>query len=221
MRLDPTIPADVEKALELYYNTLEPSFTFESNFIPTFKRGHDAPRINTSELAPGLGAGRRICWMEDRIGNNSSKNVIFRNSKSTPISAEVVLEETTLYGSYNTSVSDFNFLELTGVNKGDVEVGAPSSLSGVVLLTGYDGTEREIPFTLSSSSDNEKIHRLDISIHDALNGKRDFGTIKVRHNGAPGQLRARLSQYDITSAADQPLNFSLVGQEQLKRGLGE
>ena len=121
-------------------------------------------------------------------------------------------EVTTLYGNYNTSVSEFNFLELTA------RTSLPTStVTGTIRLkSSVTGIATTQPFSFSLDSTTGASRRQDIAIHGLLRGFADFGEIKITHDGAPGQLSARVSQYDVTSVS--PLDFTLVGQDVCRRG---
>ena len=55
--------------------------------------------------------------------------------------------------------------------------------------------------------------RQDFAIHDLIENANDFGQVVVIHNGAPGVVKARVSQYRVTSV--EPLVYEPVLQEVL------
>ena len=177
--------------------------------VPLVDRAGESPALSRNT---GAASFRRKCWKEPTNFSTASRSLRIAGAGSSPIPISVLCEETTLFGNFNTSVSDFNFLELTAVFQSE----ASAPLNGTVIFrTANSGTETSVDFTISPSA-TFPIVRKDISIHDAIGGRIDFGQAIVRHDGAPGQLRARVSQYDITSTS--PLNFTLVGQEECSQG---
>lgn len=126
-------------------------------------------------------------------------------SAGSPLSnLDMQCTETTLYGGFNTSVTDFNFLEIT--NTTDAEItGTITAVNvvpnpDVVVINGDT-------FTVTANS------RTDVDIHTRA-GAGAFGPIKVAHRGGPGALKAVLSQYNITSLS--PLDFAPVAQDVAK-----
>ena len=115
-------------------------------------------------------------------------------------------EETTLVGGFNTSVTDFNFLEISAQAKSTSTV----VVSGrVIINTVVNPQTIEIPFAIDFSGSTKQ--RQDISIHDAIGNTKDFGQVTLIHNGANGMVRARISQYRIVTLS--PLDFEPVLQE--------
>ena len=181
-------------------------FTAFSNFgtIVPIARGTDLPAVRN--------ANNRFCWIDTLSSSQytGSRNLLLGNI-TTSVSAQIWCEETSLYGNYNTSVSDFNFLEIT----------ARTSISSTInfkvrLKSAVTGQILNTDFTLTLDSSTGDTIRRDVSIHDLLGNTADFGDVRITHDGAPGQVSARISQYDITST--NPLNFTLVGQEKFQRG---
>ncbi len=114
--------------------------------------------------------------------------------------------ETTLTGGFNTSVTDFNFLELTNTTSlNGLDDGV---ISGIVI--GRNAiTDQEI---LNLSFSVNPGDRVDIDIHTAA-GPGAFGPITVIHNGVPGALKGVVSQYRIVST--NPFDFEPVVQQPL------
>lgn len=111
--------------------------------------------------------------------------------------------ETTLSGGFNTSVTDFNFLELTNTLKQNtLDSGV---ITGTVIARNAI-TDTEI---LNQSFTAAPGDRVDIDIHSAA-GSGAFGPVTVCHNGPQNSLGAVMSQYAVTST--QPLDFEPVSQ---------
>lgn len=184
-------------------------FSSTSNFSgveEVVARGVEHPSVRNSN--------NRWCWIDGSSSAglyNGARGLVF-GSISTTTTANVWCEETTLYGNYNTSVSELNYLEITG-RTGNT---AATIKVKVRLKSSVTGTERTSDLTISLNSQTGDTIRRDVAIHELVGNTADFGDIKITHDGAPGQVSAKLSQYDITST--NPFNFVLVGQEVLKRG---
>jgi hypothetical protein len=115
----------------------------------------------------------------------------------------VSCKETTLLGGFNTSVTDFNFIELTNSlqsNEDDDGV-----ITGTLIAQNAI-TDTEIINT--SFSVNPK-DRVDFDVHSAA-GTGAFGTVFVCHDGPPNSLKAVTSQYRIVTQS--PLDFEPVAQ---------
>jgi len=100
--------------------------------------------------------------------------------------ARFTCEETTLYGSFNTFVNSFNFLEITNTSNGVAEV--------LVYTRDYSGRVVSEWDTISAYS------RKDIDIH-SLVGPNKYGWIALGHNMPSGSVTARLSQYRMTGSS--------------------
>lgn len=113
------------------------------------------------------------------------------------------VDETTLFGGYNTSVTDFNFLELTNVSAPTVS--DSGVISGKVILRDAITDQEKLrqSFTINPGD------RVDVNIHDAV-GSGSFGPVVVLHDGPPGALKGVVSQYRIVSTV--PLDFEPVSQ---------
>lgn len=115
-----------------------------------------------------------------------------------PVPAGVICYETTLFGGFNTFVTDFNFLELTNTTNSDITV-------DVVAFNSVTGSQTPIVsqnLTLKANS------RKDLDIHSAA-GSGAYGPVLVMHNGTPGSVIAILNQYKIT-ATSPTLTFDPV-----------
>ena len=125
---------------------------------------------------------------------------------------ELRLNDTTLIGGFNTSVTNYNFLELTnslsptgrdnGVITGTIT--AKNVITDVVFLTRT--------FTVNAGS------RIDINLHDAV-GSGAFGIIVVSHNGPAGGLKGYVGQYRLISTT--PFDIEPVVHQQLLRATGQ
>lgn len=113
--------------------------------------------------------------------------------------------ETTLFGGFNTTAAEFNFLEITNLT------GEPLD----VHILGYSETAnsaKTVDQTISIEPIFGQIKRVDIDLH-SLVGPGAFGPLQLTHNGPPGAIKAVVSQYKITSSVD----FTLVGQVPLEQ----
>lgn len=120
----------------------------------------------------------------------------------------VACEETSLVGVFNTSVSEFNFLEVTNHSLSTVTVkvrGFSETTGGQQVIDLQFTMEPQIP---------PRAQRRDFDIH-SLVGPGAFGAMEVTHNGTPESISVRLSQYDVLSTS--PLDFRLVQQTEFKR----
>lgn len=91
--------------------------------------------------------------------------------------------ETTLYGGYNTSISEFNFLEVLNTTN--------TTITAAITATNADGTV-VINQRIFSVAPNR---RADIDLHTAA-GPGKFGLLQLVHNGPYGALQAYVSQYE-------------------------
>ena len=118
--------------------------------------------------------------------------------------AQLLCRETTLYGGFNTSITDFNFLELTNtLATTDSEISCRVTATNVVPS----------PDAVVINQLEVKVKpgsRTDVNIHQAA-GTGAFGPISVACDGAPGAIQAALTQYKITSTS--PLDFTPVARE--------
>ena len=123
----------------------------------------------------------------------------------------IQLNETTLVGGYNTSVTNYNFLELTNT------LVKASHDTGVIAgkYTIKNSITNQVVTTQSFTVNPQD--RIDISIHDLV-GAGSFGTITLLHNGPAGSLKGIVSQYRIISS--NPFRIKPVLQEPLLRTNG-
>lgn len=111
----------------------------------------------------------------------------------TTENVSMICEETSLYGSFNTVATDYNFIEITNTlvsnSKDNGAVEFTVIANGVIA----NGEILNREFTVAAG------RRVDIDIHSRA--QNDFGTVKITHNGPKGALRATLVQYKIDNAA--------------------
>ena len=121
-------------------------------------------------------------------------------------------DETTLYGGFNTSVTDYNFLEISNTLSPYTSAPLTQEINGTVTAINtvpdpdvvvIDRATFPLPIAAGS--------RLDINIHSAA-GNGAFGTVRLCHDGPLGSINAVVSQYNIVSG---PLDFAPVAQEKL------
>jgi hypothetical protein len=169
-------------------------------------RGGDHPLISP----PGdqQGGGRKCFYYEDpeveyttiRFQLSSLNNINYGNTYGH-------CTDTTLYGGFNTSVTDFNFIEISNVLKSNSistgvitgKIVAIDSISDTIII------DRE--FTIQAGS------RTDVDIH-SISGPGKFGQVIIYHDGPPGSLQAVSSQYRIVT--QNPLDFKPVSQQQFE-----
>lgn len=167
----------------------------------------------TLETMPGTGGQCFIVPFSSGQFGQGSAGVRFRLSTTgvTSFAGSLKLRctETTLTVGYNTSVTDFNFLEVTNLRPSTKTVFQAGGLNNVAARIYATNSTGGSPFsTLSVVFPEEK--RTDIDIH-SLTGAGQFGTIRIPHYGSPGDLSCALSQYTITST--NPLDFQPVVRE--------
>ena len=164
--------------------------TSTSTAYPYEKRGDDeaaAWNLGTSTDSDA----ERVCFS----GINSTAFTSLRltlafDIEPVSVSANVWVQcsETTLFGGFNTSVTDYNFLELTNT----------SGTAITVNVIGWNSITGSTTPVVNLSALVPANRRLDIDIH-SLVGSGVYGSLLVKHDGAPGSLRAVLNQYNITS----------------------
>jgi hypothetical protein len=107
--------------------------------------------------------------------------------------------ETSLYGGFNTVVTDFNFIEISNTLGADVNDNGDVNV--VVKGFGISGSE-----VLTSSFTLAAGKRQDVDVHSSA--PSDFGPVVIYHDGPPGAIRAVNAQYRILTQS--PLNFEPV-----------
>ncbi len=156
----------------------------------------------------------RLCFITSGTSTAPSSELTFDlKTTGAAVSGRSTLKavETTLSGGFNTSVTDFNFLELT--NTTSFNVSDDGVISGTVVGRNAitDQQILSIPFSVNPGD------RVDIDIHTAA-GPGAFGPITVVHNGTPGALKGVVSQYRIIST--NPFDFEPVVQQPLLTSAG-
>jgi len=154
---------------------------------------------------------RRRCWHEVPSGGRQARPILTIGQPGTAQPVAVLCEETSLVGGFNTSATDFNFLEISAT----AETGGTSqNIQGMVVLDTTIAQEQvTVPFSIEFGGDT--MVRRDFAIRDLIGGRADFGQVRVLHNAAPGVIKAKVTQYKIVS--QQPLDFVPVLQEVLVR----
>ncbi len=164
--------------------------------------GFDNPRVG-SEVS-------RFCFVLPATVSFPEVQIDLGWTGAYPANVRLACDETTLYSGFNTSVTNFNFLELTStLDRATTQsfvlrdltatITAINTLPAIDVVV-IDGTTVTIPAN----------SRTDVDVHTAA-GTGVFGPVKIAHNGAPGSLKAVVSQYNITSTS--PLTFAPVAQE--------
>lgn len=178
--------------------------------ITVSQRGRAEPRISNSPA--DISGAARACFTITSDSPDTTHTVIFDiqaglagNDTANNVVAKCY--ETTLYGGFNTSVTDFNFLEITNTlkeNQSDNGV-----ISGTVVARNAinDTTIVNLPFSVNPGD------RLDIDIHSAA-GSGVFGPVSICHNGPGKSVQAVVNQYRIISQS--PLDFTPVSQSVLQ-----
>ena len=92
--------------------------------------------------------------------------------------------DTTLTGSFNTFVNDYNYLELTNQT--------PNTINIKWYARSYDGSTVKDDLELPAGA------RVDIDLHSPV-GPNKFGQVKVLSDSVYGGLVAAISQYKVTS----------------------
>lgn len=167
--------------------------------VPYSKRGKMEPSFPTNEEHLHDSEMRLCFFAVDGVlhGDPHTLTVAVQSAGEWPM--DFKCSETTLYGSFNTSVNQINYLEL--VNTSSVE----SISAKITIVDSITGTTYG-PFVRTIGA-NE---REDIAIHDILPNP-GFGRVIVDNDAPRSALRATVSQYLITSA--DPFLFTLQSRE--------
>ena len=169
-------------------------------------RGKDAPWTG----AGGNSVASRKCFRYEREDATANSFITLGIGASTPPipDARLRCQDTTLYGGFNTVVTDFNFIEVTNTS---IATDVSSVISVNVRATGTLAAAQVLnqTFTLAPGA------RKDVDVHSVAGS--DFGPVTITHNGAPGSIRAVNVQYRIVTAS--PLDFEPVLGVQFREGL--
>lgn len=192
----------------------------QSNIVPRLESvtpsgGNLEDLVSRGRNAPWLGAGTnpasaRRCF---RFAGTSTVSRTFITldveANANPIpNARVRCSETTLFGGFNTAVTNFNFIEITNTlattdQDGSVRV-------KIVANANIAGTE-----VLNTAVSLAAGERKDIDVHSVAGS--DFGPVTITHNGPPGSIRAVNAQYRIVS--QEPLDFEPVLSVPFREGV--
>ena len=182
-------------------------------FLDVFdENGQTAANSSRKNSTPPLGNnGDRRCFIVPTSGGNSP---LLANLTSYQLSVDpgpsggllAFCNETTMFGSWNTSVTDFNFLELTNTDPSE-EIKAELTMSNVVSSS-LVFNRRPIDIPVANSG---IVRRVDVDLHTP--GGVGFGMLLISHDGAAGTLDGAVSQYNVTSFS--PFKFQPVAQSKL------
>jgi len=142
----------------------------------------------------------RACLIVPRNVQSLKLTISARDGQTMFTTLRISCEETTLIGGFNTAAGDFNFLEVTKSEPGELRM----------IATGYSTTNGG-PEVFSFGSDFESnfpIERKDFDIH-SLVGPSAFGGVFIAHDGARGSITANLSQYKANTPL--PGDFLKIG----------
>ena len=174
--------------------------------LPFTARGQAEPEIPlgvTSGATPPLPENTRLCFTASvsSLHGCGTKFGTNGNAANVPnIAVRVV--ETTLFGGFNTSITDFNFLEIRNISNVTItgKVDAFDSVTDQEVLS-------DVSFTVQAGK------RVDIDIHSRT-GPGKFGPVVLTHDGPYGTIQAQVSQYNIVTVS--PLDFVPVAAERLQ-----
>jgi hypothetical protein len=160
-------------------------------------RGSSAPYLGTNQNA----LERRVCgrFLEEVGDGENGRAIASIIIEGNGVNSTVTVSETTLFGGFNTSVTNFNFVEVSNT------LATTDSFNDVVVRLTADGVIAgsrlvDTTFTLTPGQ------RVDVNIHDSA--PSDFGPVVISHNGPPGSIKATTAQYRIVTAS--PLDFEPV-----------
>jgi hypothetical protein len=140
----------------------------------------------TNATPPMASSTGRFCLIQE-THSTAGITLLGLSPASSNKDLDMKCAETTLYGGFNTSANDFNFLELTNITSIAVNVKIyVIDFAGNILIEGA-------PYTLSSDQ------RRDIDLHTAA-GTGNFGLVKILHDGPIGSIVANTSYYKGTAA---------------------
>ena len=168
--------------------------------VPFVTRGNEPPALPVGSTDP---QNARVCFEINETGKYLT-TPLFGAGGDTANNVEVRCDDTTLFGGFNTSISNFNFLELSSlISGGDIQakLTVKDSVSGQTLV---DKQTIQIPAGV----------RVDIALHN-LTGPGKFGSVTITHDAPVGGLKAVINQYKVTST--QPFDFEPVVREVLTR----
>lgn len=193
------------------YRELDPAYQgrFGDTRLDSKGSVSDLNSKDRSASSPPLpDANSRICFTtpSDKPTPVVSLEVLFGpDNKGAAVGVDVRCDETTLYGGFNTSVTDYNFLEISSTQNttsDDTEAisGTITAKNVVTNTTVLDNKS----FSVSPEA------RVDVDIHQPAG--QGFGTVRICHDGPPGGISATLVQYNVTT----PPLFAPVARDNFK-----
>ena len=161
----------------------------------TFRVDLDTRKFNGETEVEDSGTFTTQCFLAPTslqrtpAGNNRIGVVVEISSETASI--DVTCTETSMAVGYNTSVSDFNFLEIQNDLRNDITV---SYLLNSQVDTSISSTGS---FAISS------LGRRDLDIH-SLTGAGQFGRVLIGHDGPPNSVNCILAQYSNSNSGFTP-----------------
>lgn len=195
------ISAENHDSVPIYF--LEPTVS-SGTIQDVIARGDTAPWVRDNSVSNSNETRYCLRFSEMNTGqglDNGRARGLFKVQVDfgTPSNVIVKCDETALFGGFNTSVTDFNFIEITNTladtdttEPVTVNIRARGTIAGAELL--------DQNRTLTSGQ------RIDVNLHDVVG--TDFGPVVITHNGPKGAIRAVNVQYRIVST--EPLDFEPV-----------
>ena len=159
-------------------------------------------KINPWLISAPANARRCFIFTESGGGNGIADVKFGISATGTLNGVYLKCTDTTLYGGFNTVVTDFNFIEITNTLTPNT-AGDDGTVQVVVKAFKQSGEE-----ILNTTLDPPLAagQRRDIDIHSVA--ASDFGPVVITHNGPPGAIRAVNAQYRIVTSV--PLDFEPV-----------
>lgn len=143
---------------------------------------------------------QRFCArFEEEVGNGRGFLTLPIVEDSPGVDSTISCSETTLFGGFNTSVTDFNFIEVSNTA---VAIGGSTPIMVKLTADGVISGTRLVSTTFELNPGQ----RTDIDIHSSA--PSDFGPVVITHNGPPGSIIATTAQYRIVTQS--PLDFEPV-----------
>lgn len=170
-----------------------------TQFLDITYRGSVEPLVVGDTSGASNFEHARACFIAS-VGSLSTATVHFggQNGTDTADNVSVRCDETSLYGGYNTSAGEINYLEISNTTEASVKIRVIATNEFASGATALDQS-----FTLLAN------RRFDLAIHDAVPAGA-FGSVRVLHDGPSGAISAAVSEYKIITVT--PLNFQLVGR---------
>ena len=159
-------------------------------------------KINPWLISAPANARRCFIFSEGAGGNGIADVKLGIEVSGTLNDVSLQCSDTTLYGGFNTVVTDFNFIEITNTLTPNT-AGDDGTVEVVVKAFKHSGEE------ILSTTLNPPLaagQRRDIDVHSVA--PSDFGPVIITHNGPPGAIRAVNAQYRIVTTV--PLDFEPV-----------